>query len=226
MNSRRKDAFEERTNKIEKERAYYDEIHREKISHTTTHTSSSSSKKFPFLTPNSQNLKKNLEDITMEDGQELFVNAKYHKERKENTNPLSSPCFDYKYSKIACPYRTEFFHSSKTENDVVKSLVSRATEKDEKTSQQTASKTEEDEKTSQQSSKKARKKIIIDTDIGTDCDDVLALLMALRMKDVEIIGVTTNYYPTKLRALVAETMIKASGQNIPVIPGCDYVCGT
>ena len=148
----------------------------------------------------------------MEDGQELFVNAKYHKVRKENTNLLSSPCFDYKYSKIACSYRTEFFHATSTEKSLVSSLVTLAMEKD--------------EKTSQQSSKKARKKIIIDTDIGTDCDDVLALLMALRMKDVEIIGVTTNYYPTKLRALVAETMIKASGQNIPVIPGCDYVCGT
>jgi hypothetical protein len=34
-------------------------------------------------------------------------------------------------------------------------------------------------------------KLLIDTDIGTDVDDSLALLDALRLPDVEVIGVTT-----------------------------------
>ena len=157
----------------------------------------------------------------MEEEEELFLNARFSKINDKNTNPLSSPCFHYNYSKILCPYRTEIFRASKTENDRVKSLVSRATKNEE--SSPSSNKTIKD--TCQVTQKV--QKVIIDTDIGTDCDDVLALLMALRMREeVEIVGVTTNYYPTKLRALIAETIIKASGQNIPVISGCDYVCGT
>ena len=43
-------------------------------------------------------------------------------------------------------------------------------------------------------------KVIIDTDIGTDLDDGLALLYALHNEKIEILGITTNYGPTKFRS--------------------------
>ena len=56
------------------------------------------------------------------------------------------------------------------------------------------------------------RKVIIDTDIGTDIDDALALLSALNMPsaDLELVGIVTNYYPTKLRARVAQEMMRVA----------------
>ena len=39
---------------------------------------------------------------------------------------------------------------------------------------------------------------IIDTDIGTDFDDTLALYYALNLENLEILGITTNYGPISL----------------------------
>jgi hypothetical protein len=36
-------------------------------------------------------------------------------------------------------------------------------------------------------------KVIIDTDLGTDWDDAMALMYALRLPNIEILGITTNY---------------------------------
>ena len=54
--------------------------------------------------------------------------------------------------------------------------------------------------------------IILDTDIGTDIDDVLALLTALHMpsEHVELLGITTNYHPTRLRQGVAKAVVAAA----------------
>ena len=51
-------------------------------------------------------------------------------------------------------------------------------------------------------------KLIIDTDIGTDLDDSLALLYALRLNEIDLLGVTTNYGSSKLRAGIAEKINK------------------
>ena len=74
-------------------------------------------------------------------------------------------------------------------------------------------------------------KLIIDTDIGTDCDDVLALLTCLNMPaaDVNLLAVTTCYHPTLLRKHVAQSILRAAGgrfAHIPVFAGPSRLCGT
>ncbi|MFX1253481.1 MAG: nucleoside hydrolase, partial [Promethearchaeota archaeon] len=63
------------------------------------------------------------------------------------------------------------------------------------------------------------KRIFIDTDIGSDIDDALALLLALHLADVEILGINTVYGPTELRAKIAHKVVSAAGQNIPIAAG-------
>ncbi len=63
------------------------------------------------------------------------------------------------------------------------------------------------------------KRVLIDTDIGSDIDDALALLLAIHLKDVEILGITTVYGPTELRAKIARKIVAAAGLNTPVAAG-------
>ncbi len=64
-------------------------------------------------------------------------------------------------------------------------------------------------------------KIIIDTDIGTDVDDAVALVLALKSPELDIQGVTTVYGDTDLRAAIALKLIELSGKTgIPVAAGC------
>lgn len=65
------------------------------------------------------------------------------------------------------------------------------------------------------------KKIILDTDIGDDIDDALALLLLLKFKDkAEIIGVTTVFKNTPLRARLAKRILSFAGVNaVPVYAG-------
>ena len=65
------------------------------------------------------------------------------------------------------------------------------------------------------------KKIIIDTDIGDDIDDALALLVAMDL-GLEIIGVTTVFENTEQRARIAKRIMKLYGngyENVPVYVG-------
>lgn len=63
------------------------------------------------------------------------------------------------------------------------------------------------------------KKIILDTDIGDDIDDALALLLLLKL-DVELIGVTTVFRNTRLRARLAKRILSLAGKtDIPVYAG-------
>lgn len=64
------------------------------------------------------------------------------------------------------------------------------------------------------------KKVIIDTDIGDDIDDALALALAINSPEIEILGVTTVYGQVKTRAkLVAKILEEYGLQHIPVVPG-------
>ncbi|MFX0062074.1 MAG: nucleoside hydrolase [Candidatus Hermodarchaeota archaeon] len=63
------------------------------------------------------------------------------------------------------------------------------------------------------------KRIFIDTDIGSDIDDALALLLALHLADVEILGINTVYGPTELRAKICHKLISAAGRTIPIAAG-------
>jgi purine nucleosidase len=63
------------------------------------------------------------------------------------------------------------------------------------------------------------KKILFDTDIGSDIDDALALLLLLRVPDVELVGLTTVYGCTDIRAKVAKKILDAAGCSAPVVAG-------
>jgi inosine-uridine nucleoside N-ribohydrolase len=68
--------------------------------------------------------------------------------------------------------------------------------------------------------KAATSKIIFDTDIGDDIDDAYALGFLLRSPEIEILGVTTAFGDTHLRARLATRFLKAAGRGeVPVFEG-------
>lgn len=66
----------------------------------------------------------------------------------------------------------------------------------------------------------AREKVIIDTDIGDDIDDAFAVALALKSPELDILGFTTAFGDTKLRAdLVSRLLFEAGRQDIPIAAG-------
>mgnify|MGYP000859425328 CR=1 FL=1 len=65
-----------------------------------------------------------------------------------------------------------------------------------------------------------KRKIIIDTDIGDDIDDALAISFALNSPELEVIGITTVFRNTDIRAKMAANLLKQAGRDIPVYAGC------
>lgn len=64
--------------------------------------------------------------------------------------------------------------------------------------------------------------LIIDTDIGDDVDDALALALALRSPELELVGVTTVYQCTQVRARLAAHLLAAFGRpDVSVYAGTD-----
>lgn len=62
--------------------------------------------------------------------------------------------------------------------------------------------------------------VIIDTDIGDDIDDAFALALALKSPELKILGVTTEYGDTELRARLVDRYLAAVGRkDIPVATG-------
>jgi purine nucleosidase len=62
--------------------------------------------------------------------------------------------------------------------------------------------------------------VIFDTDIGTDVDDILALVLLAKASELQLLGVTTVYGDTLLRAKVAQvTCNLLQRKEIAVIPG-------
>jgi inosine-uridine nucleoside N-ribohydrolase len=62
--------------------------------------------------------------------------------------------------------------------------------------------------------------VIIDTDIGDDIDDAFALALALRSPELRILGVTTTFGDTELRARLLDRYLAAVGRkDIPVSAG-------
>jgi inosine-uridine nucleoside N-ribohydrolase len=61
---------------------------------------------------------------------------------------------------------------------------------------------------------------ILDTDIGDDIDDAFALALVLRSPELKLLGVTTAYGDTELRARLVDRYLVAVGRkNIPVLAG-------
>jgi len=59
----------------------------------------------------------------------------------------------------------------------------------------------------------AAEKVIIDTDIGDDVDDAFALALALSSDRLQILGVTTAWGNTELRARLVERLLKEMGHG-------------
>lgn len=70
--------------------------------------------------------------------------------------------------------------------------------------------------------KKPKLKFVIDTDVGTDCDDAFALAYAMQaMKDgkTNITAITTVQGDTQIRAKIARKLERMLGIDIPIIVG-------
>ena len=62
-------------------------------------------------------------------------------------------------------------------------------------------------------------KVILDTDIGTDVDDALALAVLLGSKEVDLVGITTVYGDTQLRAKIAMHICELVNRSIKTFIG-------
>lgn len=66
----------------------------------------------------------------------------------------------------------------------------------------------------------APQKVILDTDIGDDIDDAYALGLVLTSPELKLLGVTTAWGNTSLRAQLADGLLCEAGQqNVPVFAG-------
>ena len=64
------------------------------------------------------------------------------------------------------------------------------------------------------------RKVILDTDIGDDIDDAFALALAVSSPKLDVIGVTTAWGNTDLRARLAARLLRVTGHgSIPVAAG-------
>ena len=68
--------------------------------------------------------------------------------------------------------------------------------------------------------KTERTKIILDTDIGDDADDALAICLAVKSRELDILGITTVFRNTAARAKIAVSLLRELGrEDIPVYAG-------
>jgi purine nucleosidase len=63
--------------------------------------------------------------------------------------------------------------------------------------------------------------ILLDTDIGSDIDDAVALAYLLMQPDAELLGVTTVSGQSELRAQMVDAICQVAGRDIPIVPGVD-----
>lgn len=66
---------------------------------------------------------------------------------------------------------------------------------------------------------RVRRRVALDTDIGSDVDDALALGMLLGSPEVELVGVTTVHGDTALRARLARRLLGLAGADVPCCAG-------
>jgi purine nucleosidase len=125
------------------------------------------------------------------------------------SSPFACSCLtEYKYTNRRVPYRSEQLEITESELSVIKALpIGPVSPANSPTAPGPC-------------------KVIIDTDIGTDLDDSLALLYALRLPGLEIVGVTTNYAVSEIRALVAERIITLHRSFRPDCPSIPVVVGS
>jgi len=67
---------------------------------------------------------------------------------------------------------------------------------------------------------KVPEKVVIDTDIGDDIDDAFAVALALRSPELQILGISTTFGDTALRARLLDRLLGEVGrQDIPLAIG-------
>lgn len=65
-----------------------------------------------------------------------------------------------------------------------------------------------------------RRKVILDTDIGTDVDDAIALTFGVKSPEIELLAVTTASGDAPFRAKIAKKMLRLLGrEDVPVAAG-------
>jgi inosine-uridine nucleoside N-ribohydrolase len=62
-------------------------------------------------------------------------------------------------------------------------------------------------------------KILLDTDIGSDIDDAVALAYLLAKPECELLGITTVSGEPVKRAMMASAQCKVAGKSVPIYPG-------
>ncbi|RLF04683.1 MAG: nucleoside hydrolase, partial [Thermoprotei archaeon] len=63
-------------------------------------------------------------------------------------------------------------------------------------------------------------RVAVDTDIGDDIDDALALALAALSPELELVAVTTVYGDVRTRAKLAARLLRALGrEDVPVAAG-------
>src|SRR5213596_2930861 len=68
--------------------------------------------------------------------------------------------------------------------------------------------------------KNSPERVIIDTDIGDDIDDAFAVALALRSTELQILGITTTFGDTEMRAKLLDRLLEeAARADIPVAAG-------
>lgn len=65
------------------------------------------------------------------------------------------------------------------------------------------------------------RKILLDTDIGSDIDDAVCLAYLLAQPDCNLLGVTTVTGEAIKRAQMVSAMCKVAGKDIPIYPGVE-----
>lgn len=65
------------------------------------------------------------------------------------------------------------------------------------------------------------KKILLDTDIGSDIDDSVCLAYLLSQPECDLLGITTVSGESVNRAKIASVLCHAAGKNIPIFPGAE-----
>ena len=74
--------------------------------------------------------------------------------------------------------------------------------------------------TEDQSAPEIKQLVILDTDIGDDIDDAFALAFLLRSPEVHLLGITTAFGDTELRARLVDRYLAAVGRkDLPVEAG-------
>ena len=66
----------------------------------------------------------------------------------------------------------------------------------------------------------AQRPVVLDTDIGSDVDDILALTLLAKAPELDLVGVTTVYGDTPFRSRIARFSLDKLGRtDVPVVAG-------